>query len=81
MYVDIVKLLLVNKADSYIKDDEGSTVYDSCPTSIRDIIGEFDKKKHWMRGKCQERLWEEASDNVAFVKLGLERSFHIFHKM
>ena len=44
-YIEFVKLLLANGADPDIKDNDGDTVYDLSPPSIKDILGEFEKKR------------------------------------
>ena len=44
-YIEFVKFLLANGADPDIKDNDGDTVYDLSPPSIKDILGEFEKKR------------------------------------
>ena len=43
--IDVVKLLLANGADPDIQDNAGFTVNDLSPPSMKDIFGEFEKKR------------------------------------
>ena len=43
--IDLVQLLLANGADPNIRNNDGRTAYALCPPSIRDVLGEFEKKR------------------------------------
>ena len=44
-HIDIIQLLLANGADPSIRNNDGQTAYFLSPPSIRDFLGEFEKKR------------------------------------